>query len=372
MFRKIHFLIICFIFGFLFHCFANETDTEGQRKLLELNAKVESRLRKEEFISDYGFWKENLIPLLKEVVTNGRIWDDDKPVEKLPSLQSFLARSVGSHSNPYFRHALSFYISSERFKNGDVASKQKTCLNLLKMLNDKDYSSFHPFIYKMFFIGCWNGVPFNEESKNLAQDIIMEKRDKFSIHLLFFLNINDLKKETLDYVREKAAEYKNVMNKDSAIQLGRVLKHKTDLVPLVCSVFLAREENQEAAKRLLDSLHDYGKLIDYATADFLFPYMVLVKRRETVLMLAEYLKDDTVIDLSECFAPRYTGRACLAAIALQAMVEGFPKVLSNRAYKEEDRLECLKWLENNPQYKFKESLDWNNDSDILGGIFFLD
>lgn len=221
-------------------------------------------------------------------------------------------------------------------------------------------------------MGCWNGVPFNEECKNLAQEIIMEKKDKFSIHLLFFLNINDLQKETLDYVKEKAAKYKKVINKDPELQLGRVLKHKTDLIPFVCSVFLAREGNQEATKQILDSLHDHGKLIDYATADFLFPYITFVKRREAVLMLAEYLKDDTVIDLSECFAPRYTGRACLAAIALQAMVEGFPKVLSNRAYKEEDRLECLKWLENNPQYKFKESLDWKNDSDILGGIFFLD
>ena len=104
MFRKIHFVIICFIFGFIFHCVGNEVTTDGQRKLFEINKKIEEKLNKGEQCNNH-YLDENLLPLLKEVITRGQIWEDDKPVEGLPSFQSFLSSNIGNHSNPYFTYA---------------------------------------------------------------------------------------------------------------------------------------------------------------------------------------------------------------------------------------------------------------------------
>ena len=101
MFRKIHFVIICFIFGFIFHCSGNEGPTDGQKKLFEINKKIEEKLNKGEQCNNH-YLDENLLPLLKEVITRGQIWEDDKPVDDLPSFQSFLSSSIGNHSNPYF------------------------------------------------------------------------------------------------------------------------------------------------------------------------------------------------------------------------------------------------------------------------------
>ena len=72
MFRKIHFIIICFIFGFIFHSFANETVIDGQRKLFEINKKIEEKLNKGEQCNNH-YLDENLLPLLKEVITRGQI-----------------------------------------------------------------------------------------------------------------------------------------------------------------------------------------------------------------------------------------------------------------------------------------------------------
>ena len=78
--------------------------TDGQRKIHELNTKIEEKLNRGEQCND-NYFNENLLSLLKEVITRGQIWEDDKPVEGLPSFQSFLSSNIGNHSNPYFIYA---------------------------------------------------------------------------------------------------------------------------------------------------------------------------------------------------------------------------------------------------------------------------
>ena len=372
MFRKIHFLIICFMFGFIFHCFANETDTEGQHKLFEINKKIEEKLNNGEQCNN-NYFNENLLPLLKEVITRGQIWEDDKPVEGLPSFQSFLSSSIGNHSNPYFTYAWWRYIRSDRFKQGGTESRQKTCHVILKMRDDdlSHYSKFREYLFSILFMYCGNSKYFNEANSKLAQQIIMKHKDKASISLLFFLHGKDLDKETLDFVMEQATFAPKIAKPDH--HMGNpdnfVLMFLKNRIPFISLVFLAKDGDQKHLATLLSLLHKDGRLIDFRTADRLFPYLIFVKKHEVVLMLKEYLKDETIIDQGDDIMYRYTGYWQIAAFSLYMLLDGFPLVTSMNCEMSHheinaERLKCLDWLEKHPSFQFRESIDWERSDDI--------
>ena len=372
MFRKIHFLIICFMFGFIFLCVGNEVTTDGQRKLFEINKKIEERLNKGEQCNNH-YLDENLLPLLKEVITRGQIWEDDKPVEGLPSFQSFLSSSIGNHSNPYFTYAWWRYIRSDRFKQGGTESRQKTCHVILKMLNDdlSRYSKFREYLFSILFMYCGNSKYFNEANSKLAQQIIMKHKDKASISLLFFLDRKDLDKETLDYVMEQAAFAPKIAKPDhhTGAPDDSVLMFLKNRIPFISLVFLAKDGDPKHLATLLSLLHKDGRFIDFRTADRLFPYLIFVKKHEVVLMLKEYLKDETIIDQGDDIMYRYTGYWQIAAFSLYMLLDGFPLVTSMNCEMSHndinaERLKCLDWLEKHPSYQFRESIDWESSDDI--------
>ena len=372
MLRKNHFLIICFMFGLIFHCFANETDTEGQRKLFEINKKIEEKLNNGEQCNN-NYFNENLLPLLKEVITRGQIWEDDKPVEGLPSFQSFLSSSIGNHSNPYFTYAWWRYIRSDRFKQGGIESRQKTCHVILKMLNDDlpRYSKFCEYLFSILFMYCGNSKYFNEANSKLAQQIIMKHKDKASISLLFFLDRKDLDKETLDYVMEQAAFAPKIAKPDhhTGAPDDSVLMFLKNRIPFISLVFLAKDGDPKHLATLLSLLHKDGRFIDFRTADRLFPYLIFVKKHKVVLMLKEYLKDDTIIDQGDDIMYRYTGYWQIAAFSLYMLLDGFPLVTSMNCEMSHndinaERLKCLDWLEKHPSFQFRESIDWESSDDI--------
>ena len=241
---------------------------------------------------------ENLLPLLKEVITRGRIWDDENPVDDLPSFQSFLSSSIGNHSNPYFTYAWWRYTRSDRFKQGGTESRQKTCHVILKMLNDdlSRYSKFREYLFSILFMYCGNSKYFNEANSKLAQQIIMKHKDKASISLLFFLDRKDLDKETLDYVMEQAAFAPKIAKPDhhTGAPDDSVLMFLKNRIPFISLVFLAKDGDPKHLATLLSLLHKDGRFIDFRTADRLFPYLIFVKKHEVVLMLKEYLKGRTM------------------------------------------------------------------------------
>ena len=370
MFRKIHFLIICFIFGFLFHCFANETDTEGQRKLFEINKKIEAKLNKGEQCND-NYLDENLLPLLKGVITRGQIWEDDKPVDDLPSFQSFLSSNIGNHSNPYFTYAWWRYTRSDRFKQGGIESRQKTCHVILKMLNDDlaRYSKFREYLFSILFRYWGDSKYFNEANCKLAQQIILKQKDKIAIWLLLFLDKKDLDKEMLDYVVEQAALAPRIARPKYEYRDHPVLMFFDNRIPFISLVFLAKDGNPKYLKSLLSLLHKDGQLIDFELANYIIPYLVFVKQREIILMLSEYLKDDTIIDQGSDVMNRYTGYWQIAAFSLHMVLEDFPSITvmnGKMSYnkRNSERMKCIEWLENHPTYKFRESINWISTDDI--------
>ena len=372
MFRKIHFIIICFIFGFIFLCVGNEVTTDGQRKLFEINKKIEERLNKGEQCNNHYF-DENLLPLLKEVITRGQIWEDDKPVEGLPSFQSFLSCNIGNHSNPYFTYAWWRYIRSDRFKQESLDDRQKTCNVILKMLNDdlSRYSKFREYLFSILFMYCGNSKYFNEANSKLAQQIIMKHKDKASISLLFFLHGKDLDKETLDYVMEQAAFAPKIAKLDhhTGDLDDSVLMFLKNRIPFISLVFLAKDGGQKHLATLLSLLHKDGRFIDFRTADRLFPYLIFVKKHEVVLMLKEYLKDETIMDQGDDIMYRYTGYWQIAAFSLYMLLDGFPLVTSMNCEMSHndinaERLKCLDWIEKHPSFQFRGSIDWERSDDI--------
>lgn len=377
MFRKIHFIIICFIFGFIFHCSGNEGPTDGQKKLFEINKKIEEKLNNGEQCNN-NYFNENLLPLLKEVITRGQIWEDDKPVDDLPSFQSFLSSSIGNHSNPYFTYAWWCYISSERFKCESLEARQKTCNVILKMLNDDMFKKHHEFLYWTLFTRCCKNNCFNEHSRNLAQKIIMKHKNKYSIRLLLFLDRKDLDKETLDYVMEQAALAPNIAKPKRHYPNDPALMFFENRIPFVSLVFLAKDGEQKYLKSLLSLLHKDGQFIDFELAKYLFPYLIFVRQKEVVLILKEYLKDDTIIDQGDDVMHRFTGYWQIAALSLYMMVENFP-VISIRHLNQVDRQKaavddqrkCLEWMERHPSYNFRESIDWKEKDEATQYLKFM-
>ena len=369
---KVYLVISILLCNIMYNCLANEIITEGQRKLQDLNTKIEEKLNKGEQCND-NYFNENLLPLLKEVITRGQIWDDDKPVEGLPSFQSFLSGKIGKHSNPYFTYAWWRYTRSDRFKQGGTESRQKTCHVILKMLNDdlSRYSKFREYLFSILFMYCGNSKYFNEANSKLAQQIIMKHKDKASISLLFFLHGKDLDKETLDFVMEQATFAPKIAMPDH--HMGNpdnfILMFLKNRIPFISLVFLAKDGDRKHLTTLLSLLHKDGRLIDFRTADRLFPYLIFVKKREIVLMLKEYLKDETIIDQGDDIMYRYTGYWQIAAFSLYMLLDGFPLVTSMNCEMSHndinaERLKCLDWIEKHPSFQFRGSIDWERSDDI--------
>ena len=368
MFKYLISLILAFAFMVVL---AEETDTTGRRRLYEINTKIEEKLNKGERCND-DYFNENLLPLLKEVIDKGRIWDDEKPVEELPSFQSFLASRIGSHLNPYFKYAWWCYTSSERFKRGGTESRQKTCHAILTMLGDdlSRYSMFREYLFFMLFKYCGKNEYFNKENRKLALKYLANRKDKISIHLLLFLDKQDLDKEMMDYVTMRASQVPDFTKPPRKYKHFPVGMFYDNRIPVVSLVFLAKEGSQEHLARLLALLRNVdGRFIDFETTDRLLPYLVFIKKPEVVFSLTEYLKDDAIIDQGDDVMNRYTGYWKIAAFSLYMMLEGFPQITSMNCEMSHhkinaERLKCLEWLEKHPLCQFKESIAWESSDDI--------
>ena len=133
--------------------------------------------------------------------------------------------------------------------------------------------------------------------------------------------------------------------------------------PWVATVLLARMGDAQAIAQVLNTISSLDKESEdqkHIQTSRIFPFRTMILQPEIVAVMAEYLKDDKIIDQGEDIMIRYAGMAFRAACVLYVLLEDFPE-FSIYKFSEEERQKLVKWVEDNDSYIFRKGGYWTTD-----------
>ena len=328
--------------------------------LLKIRDEAEEKMAKGEAWDVVPLEKTVRVLVDKCVETQGAGLWEKRPEGELSFMCLLSVPDLKRGGNPFRDEALWYYLKCKASRGMELPSREEDMLHMLEMLNDDDFKASHSSIGGMLYKSCSDRALLSDAvikklnavfRKRLARDA--DHRHDSLFKLLFLLDSRDIEADNLDRLREESLKC-------------RKFYYGTDL-PFIALVFLAQNGDRADLLRFLGLLHDCGRLLPYDTAWRLFPYVSLVRKREAVMMLGEYLKSETVIDQGDDVRPRYTGYSLVAAASLSIMLKDFPQ-FNFDDYKAEDRERYVAWLEQHRDYEFNGPTDWkwdNFESNIL-------
>ncbi len=308
---------------------------------------------------------QRINPLLNKCMkeTSGSI--DVKSQDGL-SVLDFLSPKIGTYSNPTFDYCLWHFMASKAFQNSPIEKKRETLSQLLKMATDEQFEMFHRSIVNSIVMYCIESElycsPVAEQINNLVENMLLNKHKSLRSFQCVLLLVR------IDNSRITSAVVSHL--KKEAKKCNRFTIYESKSLPFAATVVLASMGDKDNLRKLLSFMHENGKFIDMESAKYLFPYVTLVKRREVVLLLKEYLRSDLEVDNGEDIMNRYEGYSSLAAASLYVMLDCFPEPPEEHCTKEyRDR--CLAFLSSEEKVNFKKNIDWSSSNYIISRIRYM-
>ena len=282
------------------------------------------------------------------------------------SILDFLSPKIGVYSNPYFDYCLWRFMAGNAFQSSPIEKRRDTLSKLLKMATDEQYEMFHRSIVNSIVMYCIDSElycrPVADQINNLVKNMLLNKHKSLQrFQCMLLLTRIDKSRITPTVIS---------LLKQEAKKCDRFIIHESKSISFAATVVLASMGDKDNLRKFLNFMHDNGKFIDIESAKFLFPYMTLVKRREVVLLLKEYLQSEQEVDNGEDIMYRYVGYSSLAAASLYVMLECFPEPPEERCTKEyRDR--CLEFLSSEAMVSFKKDIDWRSSNYIISRIRYM-
>lgn len=348
---------ILFIFLFIGGVVLKGSDdviTVGQMEFGKVYNEVAKRLDANGHCSP-EFLDKTVKPLLLEVIHRGE-WDDALKNKDLPPFTSFLCPKVGKHPNPFMGYALFYFLSSDRFKNSDLLFKQIVCFKLVTFIFQTSnlvslhYEAHHQQILKILFQYFHEKKFYNSHAIRFIKEYISSDRSELPPvpskgYLLLWLIDNP----ELYQIKKLTTLANNCESFD-----------RKKIEQWIALVLIANKDQQDKYLPKLIEIINKITSKDMKKATYMFPYLCLVQKHEIIDVMKKFLQDDNIIDQGDDIMHRYTGMSFLAVQVLYTMIDDFPK-FSRYDFNQDERKKCLKWLEDNKEYKFRKIDFWVED-----------
>lgn len=312
------------------------------------------------------YLREHLKPLLEKCIRNNVYFRQDRPDVTL-SISDFLTKNVGNHPNPYFVFSISYYMSSKVFRESPLEVKRTAVARLLKICLDDDYRQFHRYIMNLIVYFCCDSSMLDSGEIRVLLCGLVEKGlanhvDEFfcfrSILLLLWIDKECIPKPLVSSLRAEADK------------CDKFTIFISNTVPFASTVVLASIGNRKDLTKFLNFMHDNGKCLEIEVCEYLFPFASLVRTKETIMLLKEYLNSDAEEDKGEDVLRRYVGHASLAAYSLYTMLDGFPEPPdgTDGGMTDDYRKKCLAFLSSDSKPNFRKNLNWSIDDSTISRV----
>ena len=344
-------------------CTSNELSS-ADITIQEINREALIQLQQKN--NDYS---KILQPALAESIAN---YFSGKHPSAIP-LDSFLLPDINVENNkvanPYLAYAVWNLVNSNEFKTAPQEQKKKIYNLLLDMLFSKqksdDYALQFKPIYSALITKFDDYTYYDNHAKAKVLQFIQNHDDdinsrRLSKALLLLLIMDYESKEVLSANKDLWLKFSNQYSKDN-------IRAESPLISLIILAYIGEDFATQKINDIVKEIRSSHNKIQ--RANYIFPFLSLVRNSKMVVTLKDCLEDNDMIDQGSDILNRYKGISSLAACSLYAMLEGFP-TFSAMNFDQTTRKICLIWCQKQKIYNFKK-INYNQKDEIISRLRYM-